>query len=142
MERPTTKSKALTWNDRYSVKNALIDNQHKTIFELLNSLYDSLQNKESLAPIVEIIDRLDDYAVVHFRSEENLMEEKRFPQLEAHKVQHDRFRKKATEFKRDFSEISGDMTIDLFVFLKHWWINHILTSDQAYVPYVSESGDD
>ena len=142
MKRPTTKSKALIWNARYSVKNALIDNQHRTICGLLNLLYDSLQKEESLVPIVEIVDQLDDYAVVHFRSEESLIEEEKFPQLEAHRLQHDRYRKKVTELRREFSKISGDMTMDFFLFVKDWWINHILTSDQAYVPYISKNGVD
>lgn len=46
------------------------------------------------------------------------------------------------ELKSNFLEISGDMTIDVFVFLKEWWLNHILTSDMAYVPYTSEGGGD
>lgn len=74
-----TKSQALKWNDRYSVKNALIDNQHKVIFDLLNSLYDSLQNKDRFVSIVEIMNQLDDYAVTHFESEEQLMEAAEFP---------------------------------------------------------------
>jgi len=113
-----TKSQALKWTDRYSVKNAFIDNQHKGIFNLLNSLYDFLQNKESVLPITEIINQLDDYAVIHFRSEEQLMKAAGFPLLEEHRTQHDGYKKKVDELKSDFSEISGDMTMDLFVFLK------------------------
>ncbi len=141
MEKPAAKSHALVWKDRYSVRNAEIDRQHRTIFGLLNKLYESLQDKESVAPVAEMLERLSEYAIVHFRSEESLMEANNFPELEAHRTEHNKFRHKVPQLKRDFEQTFGDMTIDVFVFLKDWWINHILTTDQKYVPYISGNSD-
>jgi hemerythrin len=46
---------------------------------------------------------------------------------------------KLDELKRVAFSSSVMLSQDILQFLKDWWLNHILTMDQDYAPYVREA---
>jgi hemerythrin len=58
------------WKEEYSVSIQEIDNQHKVIIDLLNDLYDAFLRKDHENKTGDIISRLTDYALMHFKVEE------------------------------------------------------------------------
>ncbi|MBU0660754.1 bacteriohemerythrin [Patescibacteria group bacterium] len=131
----------LKWSPIYSVNVAKLDEQHKTIFGLINDLFelkDHLSKKEELA----IIHKLIDYANEHLKTEETYFKELNYPNTISHTKQHDNYRKQVKAFetkieKSDELEKDHDELID---FLKHWWLNHIQKIDQEYVDFFNEHG--
>ena len=64
------------WKDEYLIGVPEIDEQHKRLFEIAEKAYDVLQDDyiiDKYDGIVQIIDELKDYAVYHFRSEEEYL---------------------------------------------------------------------
>ena len=64
------------WKDDYKLGVQLIDDQHKKLFEICGRAYDLLKNEvyiDKYDRIVEIIEELKQYALYHFKSEEEYM---------------------------------------------------------------------
>jgi hemerythrin len=134
-----TVAQFILWKDeQHSVSNAEIDGQHKLVFDLLNRMYRTMQDSDSKANVLSILDDLKDYAATHFRREEDLMQKGGFPKLSDHKVLHLNYENKVQELRRQFDQSFNDVFRDVFVFLRDWWLNHIQTADRKYIPYISD----
>ncbi|MCW7491915.1 bacteriohemerythrin [Leptospira sp. 2 VSF19] len=137
------------WDSKYETNISEIDSQHKKLFRLINNIetvYD--ENKEHLSAkskiLVDAVSELEDYTLSHFLIEERVMELNQYPELEAHKKQHDRFTDKILELKNRLTTgnlLSNDEELnqffgDLLKFLRAWLTNHILQEDMDYKPYI------
>ena len=77
---------------------AVLDQQHKQLIETVNELDQALRRGEGNAALDSVLDKLVEYALVHFAAEESLMQERDFPGLYTHRTQHEEFRKKLAEY--------------------------------------------
>ncbi|MCW7469537.1 bacteriohemerythrin [Leptospira kanakyensis] len=137
------------WDSKYETNISEIDSQHKKLFRLINNIetvYD--ENKEHLSGksriLLDAVSELEDYTLSHFLIEERVMELNQYPELEAHKKQHDRFTDKILELKNRLTSgnlLTNDAELDQFFgdllnFLRAWLTNHILKEDMDYKPYI------
>lgn len=112
-----------------------IDEEHRTLFELLNEAYDlvtTVYGGDYFDQLKDMIRRLDNYAEQHFVNEEDYMVQIRDPELILQRAQHDFFRHKICEFSFtniDEEEEQRRVLSDLVVFLSKWLYRHILSSD-------------
>ncbi|RDU72263.1 hemerythrin-like metal-binding domain-containing protein, partial [Helicobacter aurati] len=63
----------LAWDDKYSVGNYLIDEQHKKLFELANMAGNMIGKQTDPAEIKKMLAALFEYMKTHFRDEETYM---------------------------------------------------------------------
>jgi hemerythrin len=99
-----------------------------------------MKNSSARNEAENIIDQLAEYAVVHFRDEEILMEKAGFPMLLGHKMEHSAFVKKVSEFRDGLKVQKILLTFEMLNFMKGWLINHIMDSDQKYSAYLKKAG--
>ncbi|HEU0264647.1 MAG TPA: bacteriohemerythrin, partial [Geobacterales bacterium] len=78
----------LTWNDSYSVKISLFDDQHKKLIDMINDLHDAMKVGKGKEAMGVVLGRLADYTGNHFAAEEQKMKEHAFPGYEEHKKEH------------------------------------------------------
>ncbi len=110
-----------------------IDNQHKKLIDLINRAYEAMQ-KHDEHMMVSLINEMRDYATVHFKTEETLIENNGFPKIAEHKWQHAKFNKTVDDFqKKQFDTMNLSQ---IFVFLSRWLTTHIMEEDMQYVPYL------
>jgi hemerythrin len=64
--------RTLIWRDSYSIGIDTLDEQHKTLLGYINELYESQKTSTSQAVIKDMIQKLHDYSVFHFKNEEDL----------------------------------------------------------------------
>jgi hemerythrin len=128
------------WTDEYSVGIEEIDNQHKTLFDLINRLYFAALNREDATETVEILDTLLDYTRTHFALEEKLLESAGYADLAEHAQEHRRFIEKLNSVVQKFMIEEKTVTFELINFLKHWLKEHILETDTAYASALYKSG--
>jgi hemerythrin len=76
------------WKDEYALGVESVDEQHKYLFKLVNSIYALDESETSKARIKQIIFELSNYVKTHFDDEERLMQAIGFPELEAHRLIH------------------------------------------------------
>lgn len=112
-----------------------IDEEHRTLFELLNESYTlvtTVYGGDYFDQLKDMIGRLDDYAELHFNHEEEYMAQIRDPELILQRAQHDFFRHKICGFSVvniDEEEEQRRVLADLVDFLAKWLYRHILSSD-------------
>lgn len=126
------------WNPRYSVQIGSIDAQHQTLFQLAEQLYVAMSAGRGKSALARILDRLVQYTTVHFAHEERLMRLHDYPDLAAHKAQHDELTRQVRQFQADFNAGKTTMTVQLMHFLRDWLTGHIAGSDQKYAPFLRE----
>jgi hemerythrin len=82
-----------------------------------------------------------EYARTHFYTEEKYMREANYPDLPAHKKEHELFIAQVLNSIKSF-EAGGTEPAVLASFLKDWILNHIAVSDKKYAPYLQGTQDE
>ena len=126
------------WSESYSVGVHGIDAQHKNVFRLAAEFHRAIVSGEGKAFIPQLLDRLVQYTAVHFAYEERLMQEAGYPNLPAHKAEHEELTKKLLRFQSDFKAGRTDLAFEMFQALRQAVRQHILGSDLQYAPYVKK----
>ncbi len=124
----------IVWTDINDTGIAIIDQQHRGIVSIINSLFFFIrhkQGKEVLAPTIAMIEQ---YTKIHFATEEKLLKTAKYPDYEAHKRLHDALISRSITIGNE-SRRSEDPTRYL-MFLKNWWLDHINKHDQIYVDHL------
>ncbi|MHC1683607.1 MAG: bacteriohemerythrin [Clostridiaceae bacterium] len=111
----------------------LVDDEHAKLFEIGRRGFDLLTNEYTIDKydkIVAIIEELREYAIVHFRDEEEYMESIGYKRLFTQKMDHQAFIKKVSEV--DFKTLDHDQEealMDILTFVSKWLVEHILEKD-------------
>jgi hemerythrin len=64
------------WKNEYSLGHTLIDQQHKQLFVLANSVYNISISDKNRNDLEKILHELKDYTIYHFQTEEDIYFEK------------------------------------------------------------------
>jgi hemerythrin-like metal-binding protein/PAS domain S-box-containing protein len=122
---------AFVWDERYMTGEKIVDSEHQQLVSIINRVVEQVSNETPESEINEILSQLVNYAVVHFRHEEELMAasgcDPRF--IAAHTAIHREFAGQVVKM-REFSG-AGSGTEDLLRFLTSWLAHHILGIDKA-----------
>ena len=123
----------LVWSEDYSVGHPGMDAQHRKLLALCVEAercadYDDPRGHEVFHLVLNDLFR---YADSHFAAEERLLAATGFPELQAHKDEHEMW----LEHLADLLVTSLDTPPDiprLRRFLRSWWRQHILGTDMQY----------
>lgn len=129
----------IDWDPSLETGDDLVDFQHRTIHKLFNELETAADNAQE---IMRVLDYLSEYVLMHFATEEDLMEREHFPadEAEKHVVEHrdltEGVRVKVLEFR------SGDLTstAPVIEFLRGWLKTHVHECDRLLVDHVRVRG--
>ena len=128
------------WRDEYRTNVAEMDDHHRELFRTASTLYQAVVTGEERAVIEQTLGFLLDYAAEHFTAEEKLMGKQGFPELERHQKQHEKFVEDVLSLQSRSGEETVQVSTDFMNFIKDWIINHILTEDRKYGPFMNERG--
>ena len=124
----------ITWKAENEVGIPIIDEQHRGAVATINSLFYFMQQDKGMEALLPTLKVLDQYTKIHFETEEKILTQEGYPDLEAHVMIHrDLVRQMAEVMRRAVAQ--SDPTIVL-VFLKDWWMDHINKEDKKYAAYM------
>ncbi len=126
----------IEWSDRLVTGVREADEQHKKLVNLVNELYDAMKAGKGKEVIDKILNELVSYANYHFNTEETLMSKYGFPELSAHKKEHEGFTAKVKEFLDKKAKGEATLTMEVMTFLKDWLVKHIMGTDKKYGPFL------
>ena len=131
-----TSEKLIIWTEAYRIDNAIIDEQHQQLIQIINELYAAFLHGKAHYIVEKIIDDLFQYTIFHFGTEERLLQRINFPYFSAHLQEHKKFIERVEAFKNGISRSETVLTYEVMNFLRDWLQTHILGSDKKYAPFL------
>ena len=108
-----------------------IDRQHQQLIAKLNKLNDAVKRRDSRDSLHHLIDEVIEYTCFHFATEERLMVQSAFPDLEAHKAMHQQLVQDAISLKGKLAYVGEEMFTEWF---DHWPFSRVL----AHIEYADK----
>ncbi len=131
---------AIEWKEEYSVQVKEIDTQHKNLIKIINELYQAIYNKEVDKKLVQIFDKLINFAIEHFTTEEKYFDIFNYENSKYHKEKHQKFKSQILDFQKKIGENKLKLSFELADFLEDWLVDHLMNEDQKYVKCFKEHG--
>jgi len=104
-----------------------IDKQHQELVALVTRLTEAVKNNAPRAEIYRIIDDVIAHTARHFATEEMLMAEFGYPEIEAHKKKHKLLIDEALHFRKKLDYVGEEQFLEWF---NHWPFTNILAHIQ------------
>ena len=127
----------MIWSDKYSVNVASIDLEHHQLFDAINDLHAAVMCHEEREVIGPLLSAVSGGTRTHFASEESLMATAKYNGLALHALKHQRLQEQVDAFEARF-ERGFILNEHSLVFLRDWFIPHILEADLNFGMWYAE----
>ena len=118
-----------------------IGRQHRELVGMFMRLNDAVKNRESREDIYRLIDEVIAYTRLHFSTEEQLMIQSGYPEIESHRNMHAQMVEDALHLKGKLDYVGDEMFTEWF---NHWPFSrvlaHIQYADRQVEDYVIQAG--
>ncbi len=131
---------AFEWKDEFSVGIKEIDDQHKSLIQISERLYQGLYEDMDEGELNSILKELLGFAKTHFETEEKYFDMYGFNDAENHKKEHKLFEQKLKSLFGVGNDQHIEASFELIDFLEDWLLDHMQTKDQEYVKCFEEHG--
>ena len=128
-----------SWDQSFCTGINIIDEQHKLLFklgrefELLLQIPDGVSKKDDA---LKLLVDLRDYVTFHFYTEESLMEQIDYPDVEQHREYHEIFQKQITNISlKNINNENYDEMRTLLNNIYSWIFDHMLKEDLYFKEY-------
>ena len=126
------------WGEQFTVGIEEIDRQHKTLIDKFNGFIDTY--RENPQKVMDMMETLVNYIVLHFDTEEKYMEKYDYPDKEDHMKEHREFTKIVNKLADDFMVMGPSPELEERVenIVGLWIQDHILQVDKKLGAYLKE----
>ncbi len=129
--------KFIEWTNDMSVGSDILDGHHQLIIDCLNQLHPLLDGKGRAEEVYAVLEKLEEFILMHFSEEEQVMKRAGYPDWEAHRELHNKMYDVVFALKTDVEHGRVLDAKHLFDLAYEWLLKHILGEDKKYVPYLS-----
>lgn len=130
----------VTWDASYSVNVKSCDAEHRKLFHLINTLHEAMKSGQGRTLIAGIVHELERYTQTHFLAEEALLQRAQYPNLNDHRLQHQKFVTQVKQFRDDLEAGGIANSVAVLTFLRDWLANHIKQTDKRYSEHLNSQG--
>ena len=113
-----------------------IDHDHLMMLELVNNYEDAVRTCQADRAVAQVLCDLATYAAGHFEREELLMRRLRYPEAQAHRIEHDGFLASLGNLVDAYEAGHPGLPEDTLAFLRRWLTEHLIGWDQRLVAFV------
>jgi hemerythrin-like metal-binding protein len=124
------------WNPSYSVNIGSIDAQHRSLLAVGRELCTAMSTGQSKAVQVRLLDRVIQFAAMHFAHEERLMRAHAYPAVAAHQAEHEAVAARVVKFRDDLEAGRKTVSNEVLEFLETLLVNHFQEWDSKYSPFL------
>ncbi|CUH97283.1 hypothetical protein P22_3410 [Propionispora sp. 2/2-37] len=129
----------LEWDDDLLIGITEVDEQHQHLINVLRDMYEKVQSCESIHEerilTGELLKELQDYARQHFVEEEEILTQKKYPDLLPHQEEHTRFVQELVRLRESYAAGEEALSFNVFFFAYQWLIHHIREKDMQYAKF-------
>ncbi len=129
------------WDEKFEIGHSRIDFEHRIFLGLIKDLDQAVNEKRSRDKIRRILEELRLYAQFHFVSEENIMIDCGFPELERHREEHKTLLALLGDRAKAFLLDESDTGAKIVDFSFSWFALHTTQEDKKIADYVRRHGD-
>jgi len=129
------------WDESFLIGIEELDHEHKVLMDDIKTLHEELTRHDQKSEIEKCLGDIYARMQAHFALEEHVMKEHEYEFFDEHKREHDELLDSFTEYMLQFlndADVSTSITVEGP--LKHWVLNHIITSDKKMSLMVREKG--
>lgn len=129
---------AYQWDASLETGYDKVDNQHKQLVATLNSLIEASKEGKDSEEIFKVLDFMTGYAIMHFKTEEDLMSLYNYQDFLAHKGYHDGFKVTVGELSKRLVDEgpTPQLVNNVTTIIGDWLVNHIKGDDFRMAAYV------
>ena len=128
----------IEWSESYSVGVPAMDQHHKKLFDLINSLHAAMRTGQSRTALGAALEELANYVNYHFAAEEKLMKQHNCAGLADQIAAHSGLVEKVTALRQQFASGQQGLGVEVLNMLRDWLVNHIQRKDKACMSTVCE----
>ena len=129
----------ITWKKEFEVGYAKVDDQHKELVRIINSLADAMGSGKGKEELGKVLHFLAEYTVSHFGTEEALMKSNSYPGYAAHKKIHEDLLAQVGDLVTKFDSGKSVLTVQVMNFLQDWLIKHIQGEDTKLAGFLNSA---
>jgi hemerythrin len=122
---------SMAWSNNMSVGNESIDSEHKSLFNMLNEIDNTIRNKDS-DTLLQALQVFAESTRKHFDNEENIARAINFP-FEEHKKEHEYVLNEMQTIWDELASREGRWSESViehyYEFLTEWTVAHIREDD-------------
>lgn len=130
----------LTWNHDGIIGVQAMDDQHGVLMDTLNELRRMLVRGSDRREICIQVERLIEFTQMHFQSEEQLLVQQGFPDVESHREAHHALLGRLYTALEQLHREEPVHFSALLEFLPAWYHDHVEQVDQPYGVWLNERG--
>ena len=129
---------AYAWTPDLATGNAVIDDQHKLLFSMVNALFDAYQGGKERQEVARTMEFLVEYTIKHFADEEELQEKYGYPDYPAHKHLHAEFKELVRRLATKMSQHgpTDNAIIEVCTTIGEWLFMHVKDEDSRMAAYI------
>ena len=132
--------KTIAWTSDMSVGVKEIDDQHKQFIQIMADFYTAFGENKAQLEMESILNRLIEYAILHFETEEKYFDKFNYEFKDEHKKEHAELEEKVLVFQERFQKEGTGIVAEFMDFLIDWLVNHLEAQDQKYVKCFHDNG--
>jgi hemerythrin-like metal-binding protein len=126
----------LYWRRHYECGIPEIDAEHMQLFKIANRILVSLSVDGNSVDAVRLVDELLIHIAHHFKHEEKMLKEMRFPRAEEHCLSHTRLLERADKLAAGFRDRQTSVGAVLKFVVHDVVERHIALEDKEYFPWM------
>lgn len=130
--------KDIVWGDVLSIGVDEIDEDHKKLVSIFNTLNHAVKEGESAEYLAAVLEELINCTVWHFSHEERLMLKYGYRDMEEHKIEHRELIDDAKKLQREITESDTPVAEKHIEYLERWLTEHILNMDMRLGSHLSQ----
>lgn len=127
-----------TWTKELEVGYAKVDEQHKSLVDIINKLHDAMKQGKGKEELGHVLHFLAEYTGSHFKTEEVLMQGHAYPGFPKHKKIHEDLIQQVTDLVSKFDSGETVLTLKVMDFLQDWLVKHIQGEDHRMALFLNE----
>jgi hemerythrin len=123
----------MEWKDEYAIGIPELDNQHKTLIEILTDFELAFEGKAHWNTVHPLVVRARGFMRFHFAVEESLMQIVNYPGFIAHRAEHEYVLQRFADLEQRV--LRKEMKDELLPKMTSWLFHHIIDSDRPLARY-------
>jgi len=127
------------WADDLVIDRGVIDADHQKLVATVNELHSATSQGRGQEVVAELLDTLIRDTLEHIQREESLMEQLRYPYLNEHRAEHQKFVTMFQQLKQRQGAGSITVAAQLSSVLRDWLSVHIRRHDKKLFYYLSQN---